>query len=330
MDAATQRIYLQRTLDLAISGEGKVFKGPLLGWVVVKNRQIVGEGEQTVSPLFISDGQDKALLKNSALFLNVNPFADINKLSSLCSEHGISTCYIATDPDSPVRQAALDLNCRYFTWLYEKRPYLILKWAETADGFMARSDYRPYWISNAHSRKLVHQWRSQEAAIWAGKNTYQCDNPRLNVRDWEGSDPIRIVIDPQLQLSNQLHVFDQSQRTLCYNSLKNETYQNLEFIRLSGDALSWKGWVRAMFDDLHQRQIQSVLIEGGATLLSFLIENGWWDEARVFRAPTTFEKGISAPAISTDYYYVRQRISGDTLTVYRKNQFLKTKQKIKE
>lgn len=316
MEISAQRTYLQRTLDLAVLGEGKVYQGPLVGWVLVNNALIVEEGHSTTS-FPVSDKVGTTQWKDSILFVSINPFTDTQALTSFCAQRNIEAYYVATAPGSPVHQAALGLNRRYLTWRHKKRPYLILKWAETADGFMARADYQPYWISNSHARKLVHQWRSREAAIWAGKNTYRHDNPRLNVRDWEGNDPIRIVVDPQLQLSNQLHVFDQSQPTLCYNLLKAETRHNLEFVQLP-ETEGWKERIKNVFDDLHRRHIQSVMVEGGAMLLSFLLENRWWDEARVFRAPITFGEGIVAPVIPDDYRYKQQRVSDNTLTVYRR------------
>ena len=318
MEASILATYLQRTLDLAALSIGKVFVGPFLGWVIVKNGLVIEEGEATTSFFSRSDDRDTiAQWQHCTLFLSINPLASPDALASFCAQRDINAYYVATDPESPVRSAALDLNRRYFTWLHEKRPYMILKWAETADGCIARPDYQPYWISNAHARKLVHQWRSQEAAIWVGKNTYYHDNPRLNVRDWEGPNPVRIVIDPKLQLSDQLHVFDQSQPTLCYNAVKSENHQNITFVRFPDSVFSWKDRVQATFDDLYHRNVQSVFVEGGKVLLSFLLEAGWWDEARAFQSPVTFEEGITAPNIDQNHYS-QQRVSNNTLTIYRR------------
>ena len=311
-------LYLQRTLDLAAWGVGKVFTGPLLGWLVLKGHNVIEESESSSASFPTSYELMPPSWQNSILFLSANPFADEVALASFCTKGGVAACHLATNTESPIRLNAMDLNRRYLTWLHEKRPYIILKWAETADGFMARSDYQPYWISNSHSRKLVHQWRSQEAAIWVGKNTYHHDNPRLNVRDWEGRNPIRVVIDPQLQLSEQLHVFDQSQPTLCYNNTESESYSNLEFVRLTSGIDSWKDRVEYVFADLHRRQVQSVFVEGGSILLSFLLENEWWDEARAFGAAVTFGEGIKAPVIAPRFYSTQQRVSDNTLTVYRR------------
>ena len=318
MKASALTTYLRRALDLAASGPERG-GGPLLGWVAVKDGLIVDEG--TSATIFSSseDQRSPARWQGGTLFLSINPFATVNSLASFCASTGVHTYYVATDPNSPVSHTALNLNRRYLTWLQKKRPYIILKWAETADRFIARSDRQPYWISNPHARQLVHQWRSQETAIWVGKNTYLHDNPHLNVRHWEGPNPVRIVIDPTLQLNKQLHAFDRSQSTLCYNTIKSETYENLTFIQFSDTTALWKDRVRWVLDDLYQRQIQSVFVEGGAILLSFLLENGWWDEARVFQAPVTFGNGIAAPQISQEYFNTQQPVGDNILTTYQHN-----------
>lgn len=306
---------LRRTLDLAAASRGTVFKGPWLGWVVADGPEIVKEGH-TKAELF---GFERGTaLENSVLFLSFNPFATTQELAAWCAPLPVDKYFVATSPESPVRREALYLNRRFLAWQQQKRPYLILKWAKTADGFIAPSHSDPYWISNAHARRLVHQWRSQEAAIWIGKTTGLRDNPRLNVRFWSGHGPLRVVIDPQLQLPQYLRIFDQSQPTLCYNSQSEEILRNLEFAQIPDAHASWKDRVRFVLDDLYARQVQSVLVEGGATLLSFLINQGWWDEARVFQAPVSFGKGLPAPHINDQYRYSEQRVSDNILAVYRK------------
>ncbi len=308
--------FLHRTLDLAATGQGEVFIGPWLGWVVVANEHIVAEGTAKSELVAL---EKVGILKKNCLFLSINPFASDQELAVWCAALSVDAFFVATAPESPVCQEALYLNRRFFTWQQRKRPYLILKWAETADGFIAPAHSDPYWISNTHARRLVHQWRSQEAAIWVGKTTSLHDNPRLNVRFWTGPNPLRIVIDPRLQLPQDLHFFDQSQPTLCYTDQKAEIRQNLEFAKTPDSSASWEERVRFVLADLYVRQIQSVLVEGGTTLLSFLIDQGWWDEARVFRAPLNFEEGLSAPHINDQYKYSDQRVSDNMLTVYRKN-----------
>jgi diaminohydroxyphosphoribosylaminopyrimidine deaminase/5-amino-6-(5-phosphoribosylamino)uracil reductase len=202
------------------------------------------------------------------------------------------------------------LNRRFFTFYSENRPYIILKWAETSDGFIARSNYDSKWISNQSSRKLVHQFRAQEDAIMVGKNTAFYDNPQLTVRHWEGEHPIRVVLDTKVSLEADLHLFDGSVTTLCYNHLKSEKRTNLEFIQ--GPETEFLEFV---FNDLHKRNIQSILIEGGAQLLTNLLELGLWDEARIFISQNKFEQGLKAPTPPTVLASERN-IDGDLLRTY--------------
>ena len=319
MEISALTSYLQRTLDLAFFNDENGKNGPLLGWVVVKDEQIVDEGASVaIFPAEDKDSSSYTNWRNGTLFVSVDPFVKNNTLTSFCAQVGLRTYYVATDVDSPVRLTALSLNRRYLTKLRKKRPYIVLKWAETADGFIAKTHHQPYWISNPRARQLVHQWRSQEAAIWVGKNTYRHDNPQLNVRYWQGPNPIRLIVDPTLQLDHQLHVFDQSQSTLCYNTIKEEVDKDLAFVKLPEGLVSWKERVQAVLSDLYQRQVQSVFVEGGQTLLTFLLNNGWWDEARIIQAPITFSEGIKAPTISQSYLSSYQQIEDNTLTIYQR------------
>jgi diaminohydroxyphosphoribosylaminopyrimidine deaminase/5-amino-6-(5-phosphoribosylamino)uracil reductase len=208
-----------------------------------------------------------------------------------------------------LEQEARWQNRRFFCQQEKKRPYVILKWAQTQDRFIARQNFDSKWISNSQSRQLVHQWRSEEQAILVGKNTALQDNPRLNVRDWTGSDPIRVVLDSKLELPADLHLFDQQIPTLCYNLLKSEKLTNLEWVQLPQISLE------ALLADLHARQIQSVLIEGGSQTLSQFLAAGLWDEARVFTAPIQFERGIAAPKL-TQTPAESHAIGEDQLDIY--------------
>lgn len=209
-------------------------------------------------------------------------------------------------------------NWRDRIWHDQQRPYIILKWAETADGFIAPAHDRPYWISNIAARRLVHCWRSEEATIWVGKRTYQTDNPRLNVREWKGSNPVRIVVDSELQLDRSLHVFDQSQSTLCYNDLKQNTYPNLEFVQFPRGTPSWLARIQYLLDDLYRRNLRSLFVEGGATLLSFLIKHELWDEGRVFRTPTLFNQGLGRPTINNKLQHDEQAVGNNKLILYQR------------
>jgi diaminohydroxyphosphoribosylaminopyrimidine deaminase/5-amino-6-(5-phosphoribosylamino)uracil reductase len=208
-----------------------------------------------------------------------------------------------------LEQEAKWQNRRFFCQQEKHRPYLILKWAQTQDGFIARENFDSKWISSSQSRQLVHQWRAEEQAILVGKNTALHDNPRLNVRDWTGSDPIRVVLDSKLELPADLHLFDQQIPTLCYNLLKSEKLTNLEWVQLPQLSLE------ALLADLHARQIQSVLIEGGSQTIHQFLAADLWDEARVFTAPIQFERGIAAPQL-TQTPAESHAIGEDQLDIY--------------
>ena len=201
------------------------------------------------------------------------------------------------------------LNPGFFKRMRTAFPQVTVKLGASLDGRTAMANGDSKWISGAQSRQLVHQWRAEEQAILVGKNTALHDNPRLNVRDWTGSDPIRVVLDSQLELPADLHLFDQQIPTLCYNLLKSEKLTNLEWVQLPQLSLE------ALLADLHARQIQSVLIEGGSQTITQFLAAGLWDEARVFTAPIEFERGIAAPQL-TQTPAESHAIGEDQLDIY--------------
>jgi diaminohydroxyphosphoribosylaminopyrimidine deaminase/5-amino-6-(5-phosphoribosylamino)uracil reductase len=333
--------YMQRALDLASLGLGTVSPNALVGCVIVHNDRILGEGwhRQYGGPHAevhaINAVTDKALLPESTLFVNLEPCSHHGKTPP-CTDLIITTeigKVVIANPDpnplvagsgiAKLREAGVEviagvlaeagtyLNRRFFTFHQQHRPYIILKWAETADGFMARSNYDSKWISNENSRQLVHQYRAQEDAIMVGRITAQYDNPELTVRQWTGKNPLRIVLDPHLSLSKDIKLFDRTVDTLCYNYLKNEKAEQLELVKApEGD------FIKFLLKDLYARNIQSVLVEGGGKLLNSLLKTGNWDEARVFCATKKFGEGIQAPSISA-HVEVERIIAGDILKTYR-------------
>jgi diaminohydroxyphosphoribosylaminopyrimidine deaminase/5-amino-6-(5-phosphoribosylamino)uracil reductase len=187
------------------------------------------------------------------------------------------------------------LNRRFFTRVQKQRPYVILKWAQTADEFFAPDDNRQLWITGPESRKLVHQWRSQEDAILVGKNTVAIDNPQLNVRYGNGRSPKRVVIDRRLELKPGLNVFDQSVETLIFNGVKTDVAGKNKYIALE----DFDRYVpQYILYQLYLQDIQSVIIEGGAYTLNAFIDAGVWDEARIFTGEATLTTGIKAPKIN--------------------------------
>lgn len=331
---------MRRALELALLGQGTVSPNPMVGSVIVCDGKIIGEGwhkkfgDVHAEVNAINSVQDKSLLRRSSVYVNLEPCSHFGKTppcADLLIAHQVKKVVIANMDTNPLvagegvrklRSVGIEvvtgildkegheLNKRFFTYMGRQRPYLILKWAETADGFIARENYDSKWISNVLSRQLTHKWRSEEDAILVGSKTVAHDNPQLNVRDWSGKDPVRIVIDRFLKLDETLRVFDSTQRTIVYNFIKNEEQPNLSLVQLDEHQ-----FLNNVVKDLFQKQIQSVLIEGGSTILNLFISDGLWDEARVFRSKQIFEKGIPAPELHGTCVGCHN-IQSDTLSFY--------------
>jgi len=341
--SATDQLYMRRALELASLGLGRVSPNPVVGCVIVHQNRIIGEGwhqqygdwHAEVNAIRSVTEADQLLLPESTVYVTLEPCAHFGKTppcTDLLLEKRVKRVVIASADSNPLvggkgterlRAASIAVemgvlepearwqNRRFFTYIEKQRPYLILKWAQTADGFMARPDFNSRWISGDLSRRLVHRWRSEEPAIMVGTNTAHYDNPRLNVRDWSGQNPIRIVIDRNLRLSPTLYLFDQTQPTLCYNLHKDETNANVQYIKCTQP----DNLLPEIMADLYQRKVQSVLVEGGTVLFQELLSRNLWDEIRVFNASKTFGKGIYAPrfgGILAD----QERIGTDTLSVF--------------
>jgi diaminohydroxyphosphoribosylaminopyrimidine deaminase/5-amino-6-(5-phosphoribosylamino)uracil reductase len=189
-----------------------------------------------------------------------------------------------------LEQEGRHLNRRFFTYVEKHRPYIILKWAQTSDGFISRSSNETWAVSNELSKKLVHRWRSEEDAFMVGTQTAAIDNPQLNVREWTGRNPVRVVLDRSLRLPSSLRLFDGSQPTICYNTIRDEERENLAFVKIAT--------IQDVINDLYKRRIQSLVVEGGAITLGLFIKAGLWDEARVLISEKTFGEGIKPPALA--------------------------------
>jgi diaminohydroxyphosphoribosylaminopyrimidine deaminase / 5-amino-6-(5-phosphoribosylamino)uracil reductase len=340
-DHSTDEIYMRRVFQLALMGKGLVSPNPMVGSVIVKDNRIIGEGwhRQYGGPHAevnaVKSVTDKKQLAESTVYVNLEPCSHFGKTppcADLLIQHKVGRVVISNIDTNPLvagggirklREAGIEvitgilakegreLNKRFFTFMEKQRPYIILKWAETSDGYVARENYDSKWISNSYSRQRVHQWRSEEDSILVGPRTAAYDNPSLNVRDWTGRDPVRIVLDRFLKLSDKLHLFDAKQKTLCYNVLKHEEQENLTLLRVDET-----NFIENVIIDLWKKRVQSVIIEGGATTLSHFIETGMWDEARIFRCKRAFGKGIAAPLLRGRLVH-REDIHGDALEYYR-------------
>ena len=334
-----EELFMQRAMQLALLGVGSVSPNPRVGCVIVHEGKIIGEGwhkkygDAHAEVNAIDSVKDKALLKESTVFVNLEPcshFGNTPPCADLLVRYHVKKVIISNIDSNPLvagkgiqkledagievvvgilEKEGRELNKRFFTYVEKQRPYIILKWAQTTDGFIAQANYESKWISNEHSRQLVHQWRSEEDAVLVGMRTAAHDNPSLTVREWTGRNPVRIVIDRFLRLSEKLNLFDQSVKTICYNVLKHEEHENLLLIRLDE-----QNFVQQLVSDLYKQKIQSVIVEGGAQTLKFFIDNNLWDEARIFTSPRNYHRGIQAPSIKGSSK-VSEDIFGDTLTV---------------
>ena len=339
--SSSQHLYMQRALELAQLGLGTVSPNPMVGCVIVHENKIIGEGyHQTYGGPHaevnaIHSVKEPKLLPESTVYVTLEPCAHWGKTppcANLLVKKKVKKVVIASVDTNPlvggkgidilknagieVETGILDqesrwLNRRFFTQIEKQRPFVILKWAQTQDGFVARNDFSSKWISGSQSRQLVHKWRAEEDAILVGKNTAKYDNPSLTVREWTGKNPLRIVLDPKLELPANLNLFDGTVPTLWLNTLRADKKEGLEWVKLESGF-----GPKEILVELQARKIQSLIVEGGTHVLNQFIKAGLWDEARVFTSKNTFESGISAPVLNQmptetlaigedrlDYYY---------------------------
>ena len=324
------QIYMRRCLELAAMGMGSVSPNPMVGAVIVHNGKVIGEGYHqkyggahaevnAVNQVIDQFSNYAQLLRQSIIYVSLEPCAHYGKTppcADLIIKHQIPTVIVGCrDPFDQVNGKGIEkleaagvevvtgvleeeckwLNRRFFTRVQKHRPYIILKWAQTADGFFAPANGSQLWITGAESKKLVHQWRGQEDAILVGTNTAAIDDPQLNVRYGGGRSPKRVVIDRELKLNKSLNIFDQSVETLVFNGLKTDIDGKNKYIALEDFSRYVPQYI---LYQLYLQDIQSVIIEGGAHTLHTFIQAGLWDEARIFTGEITLNMGIKAPYIN--------------------------------
>jgi len=332
--------YMQRCIDLAYMGLGNTYSNPMVGAVVVYDNKIIGEGYHTQAGKphaevnAINMVKDKNLLKHSTIYVSLEPCAHFGKTppcANLIVEHKIPNVIIGTiDPFAKVagrgieilknagckvelgilEKECLELNKRFFTYHQKKRPFVVLKWAQTLDGFIdinrnLESPIQTNWITNDVSKVLVHKWRSEEQAILIGTNTAQNDNPVLNVRDWSGKNPLRIIIDKNLRLNKNFNIFaDNIQTIILYDKNIENSFEkeNIEFLKIDFS----ENIIYQILNVLYEKQIQSLIVEGGTILINSFLELNLWDEARVFIGNKLFEQGVKAPIINKQAESVEQ------------------------
>ena len=331
---------MKKCLELATKGMGYVSPNPMVGCVVVFNNQIIGEGYHKkygtahAEINAIENVKDKSLLKKSTLYVNLEPCVHFGKTppcTNLIIESEIPKVVIGCiDSYSEVsgkgiekmqntgievivgvlEKESRELNKRFFTFHEKKRPYVILKWAESKDGFMAPlNQNKPFWMTSSESKKLVHKWRAEEEAILIGRITAKKDNPSLTVREVSGSNPIRIIIDKNLTLSGDLNLFNSEAKTIIFNSIKSEENGTNQFIKIDFNYL-----IKNILEELHKQNIQSVKIEGGSITLQSFIDANIWDEARIFTANKLFSQGLKTPIIEGEII-LEEEIGTDTLEI---------------
>lgn len=322
--------YMLRCIQLGLNAQGTAAPNPMVGSVVVHHNTIIGEGYTSAyggahaEVNAIASVQDPYLLSESTLYVTLEPCSHFGKTppcSDLILNHNIPRVVIGTrDPHTRVAGRGIhklqDAGCsvvvgvreaecrehhkRFLTFHEKNRPYIILKWAETQDGFIApepsrrSKDPSPYWITGMAARQLTHQWRSEEQAILVGSNTVLQDNPSLNTRLWKGTSPLRVVLDESRMVPSTFQVMDTQAETLILTGNTQETgQQDVRF-----EQIDYTGHVAAQVAGvLHRKQVISVLVEGGAQTLRTFIDAGLWDEARIFTGNTRFKNGLRAPAL---------------------------------
>ena len=323
----THEKYINRCIELAENGLGTTYPNPLVGSVIVYDGKIIGEGwhkkagEPHAEVNAINSVKDKSLLNKSTIYVSLEPCSHFGKTPPCCDliiKNGIPNVVIGTvDPNEKVAGNGIkklieaginvtvgiletqcnELNKRFFTFHDKKRPYIILKWAESKDGFIAplqKLEKKPVWITNQYSRQLVHKWRSEEQAILVGTQTVIDDNPKLDVRDWTGNNPIRVVLDQNNRISNEYHLFDSNVKTIVLSKLKPAVEkENIIF-----EVIDFKQNIaKQIAETLYKHQIQSVIIEGGRQTIQTFIDSNLWDEARIFIGNTLIREGIKAPIL---------------------------------
>lgn len=321
--------YIKRCIELAQKALGKTYPNPLVGSVIVHNGEIIGEGyhhkagENHAEINAINSVKDKTLIPESTIYVSLEPCAHYGKTPPCAlkiKELGFKKVVIgAMDSHDKVNgkgkkiiqdagieavsgileKECIDLNKRFFTYHEKKRPYIILKWAQSGDGFLDK-DFKPTAVSNGLVNQFVHQLRADEHAILIGTQTALTDNPSLTVRNVEGTNPIRILIDFDLKVPTSFNVYNHEARTLVINSVKEDLEENIQFIKINKEH-----FLSELMEALYKEQIQSVIIEGGRFTLQQFINSDLWDEAIVIKNENLkLQNGTKAPEFNQNPYKI--------------------------
>lgn len=333
MYAHPHEIFMQRCISLSLNGEGMVAPNPMVGAVLVHEGKIIGEGfhrvygeaHAEVNCVNSVEPELQELIPHAVMYVSLEPCAHHGKTppcADLIIARNIPEVVIGcVDSFSKVAGKGIEklraagvkvtagvleaecrrVNRRFFTFHEQQRPYVILKWAQSPDGFMAPENGRPVRISGPYADRLVHQWRSREAGIMVGTRTALNDNPRLNTRLWPGKSPVRIVLDLESKIPRDFHVHDGSVRTIFLTAKEIDRSKAL---------------VPQVLALLHAESVQSIIVEGGANLLQQFIESGLWDEMRVITGQQPLGRGLRAPGTGEAQLLEKLGVAGDEVAVY--------------
>ncbi len=336
--------YMMRCLELAQRGASTVAPNPMVGAVLVHEGRVIGEGWHQIYGKAHAEVNcfeqvaeaDRHLIPDSTMYVSLEPCAHTGKTPPCANrivQKGVQRVVIANhDPFKQVDGAGIGilqragievktgilaqkgrwLNRRFFCFHERKRPYIILKWAQSAEGFMAPSDRSRTQLSNHYSQTLVHRWRTEESAIMVGYQTALHDNPMLTARLWPGHQPLRIVPDRKLQLPTDSHLYNQDASSWIINEQRDETQGNISFLK----ADFAQNILPQVLEQLYRHNKLSLIIEGGPALLRSFIEAGLWDEARIFKTPVTIGNGIAAPNLPLALPASETAIAGDALQLW--------------
>lgn len=342
MDTTTH--FMRRCLELAQKGKGFTAPNPMVGAILVHKDRIIGEGYHAyygeahaeINCLQAVATTDLHLIPESTMYVSLEPCAHFGKTppcaTRLVAEKVKEVVICNKDPFEKVSGRGIDIleqhqiktqiglleqeglwvNRRFFCFHVQKRPYIILKWAQTQRGFFAPLNRTRFQMSNRHSQQLVHKWRTEEAAILVGTKTAMTDDPQLTARLWHGKQPLRIVIDKKMELPSSLRLFNSEANTWIINELKDAEQENLRFLKIDHE----KDLLAQLLSRLYEQQIQSLIVEGGTAVLNSFLEKGLWDEARIFITPDVLQEGIRAPVINNAVHAFSANLDTDNLHMY--------------
>lgn len=340
----TQELLMMRCIELAQKAKGLTAPNPMVGALLLRNGAIIGEGwhrqygadHAEVDCLKSVPHSEKHLIPGSTMYVNLEPCAHYGKTPP-CADRLVQekiSKVVISNPDpfervngngieilkkggvyvqlGPLGKEGLWLNRRFFCFHTQQRPYIILKWAQTLDGYIAPDDKGPFQITNEHSLQLTHKWRTEEAAIMVGATTALNDNPALTARLWNGRQPLRIAINRKLDMPATHQLLNNKVPTWILNDYPDEVRGDTRYIKMNFDGT----FLDQLMFILFQQNILSMIVEGGAQLLYTFINAGLWDEARIFTGKVSLGSGLAAPLLKHAFPILKTSLGGDTLNVF--------------